>query len=144
MDALRVEGKYLVDAAGCWNWLRALDKDGYARMKVRRRTVRVFRWLYGELIEPIPSDLVPDHLCRNRRCINPLHAEPVTRLENHRRGLRAQRSVCPNGHQIEGGNLLPRSGGARCRICSNAYQSAYQRANGHRHQNAYKARRKGA
>jgi len=131
----RVAGKYIVDAAGCWNWTGKLDEDGYpkrirvgSRTEGTRRQVRVHRWLCIETGMQIDDDLVPDHLCRNRRCINPAHAEPVTRLVNHRRGLRAQRLICPNGHSIAGRNLLPRAGGARCRICSNAYQRAYQKA----------------
>lgn len=132
----RVAGKYLVDAAsGCWNWTGKLDKDGYPkRMRVgsrtdgTRREVRVHRWLCIETGMAIPVDHVPDHLCRNRKCINPAHAEPVTRLVNHQRGLRAQRTLCPAGHAIAGSNLLPRLGGARCRICFNAYQRAYQKA----------------
>lgn len=147
----RVEGKYLVDAAtGCWPWQGKLDKDGYPRrMRVgsrtdgTRRSVRVHRWLCIETGMVIADDMVPDHLCRNRACINPKHAEPVTRLVNHQRGLRAQRTHCPAGHEIAGGNLVKRSrGGAMCRICSNEYQRLYQIAAGHKYANAYKARKR--
>jgi hypothetical protein len=31
-------------------------------------------------------DLVSDHLCRRRPCVNPWHIEPVTVSENTRRG----------------------------------------------------------
>lgn len=34
----------------------------------------------------LPSDMVLDHLCRVRHCVNPLHLEPVTAGENVRRG----------------------------------------------------------
>lgn len=33
----------------------------------------------------IPDGLEVDHLCRNTRCINPYHLEPVPRAENLRR-----------------------------------------------------------
>lgn len=148
----RVEGKYLVDAAtGCWPWQGKLDKDGYPRqIKVgsrtdgTRRAVRVHRWLCIETGIPLTPDLVPDHLCRNRACINPAHAEPVTRLVNHQRGLRAQRTHCKEGHAITGHNALKRAGGYSCRICSNEYQRLYQIAAGHKHANAYKARKRRA
>lgn len=35
---------------------------------------------------PIPKGMHIDHLCRNTRCINPDHLEPVTLEENNRRG----------------------------------------------------------
>jgi hypothetical protein len=31
-----------------------------------------------------------DHLCRNPRCVNPDHLQPVTNFENARRGNRTQ------------------------------------------------------
>jgi len=37
---------------------------------------------------PIPLGLVLDHLCKNTLCINPLHLEAVSRIENHRRAYR--------------------------------------------------------
>jgi hypothetical protein len=42
--------------------------------------------MYERHIGPIPEGLQLDHLCRNRACINPAHLEPVTNLENLRRG----------------------------------------------------------
>ena len=42
--------------------------------------------LHGKV--PPGHDL--DHLCRNRRCVNPDHLEPVTRKQNNRRGARSK------------------------------------------------------
>ena len=36
-------------------------------------------------VGPIPDGREIDHLCRNHRCVNPDHLEPVTHLENMRR-----------------------------------------------------------
>ena len=149
-DMERVQGKYLVDAAsGCWNWTARLDKDGYAaQLKIGSRTdgsrtqVRPHRWVYEQLKTPIPEGLVIDHLCRNRRCLNPDHMEPVTPLENHHRGLRAKATVCPKGHPIEGDNEVARSHGIRCRTCRNAWYADYHRRTGHKHSNAYKQRKR--
>lgn len=113
-DLERISSKYLVDAlTGCWVWQGRLDKDGYgaqARVGSRkdgtRRGVRPHRFMYENLIGTIPPPLVPDHLCRNRACGNPWHMEPVTRLVNHQRGLRAMRSHCSNGHKISGANEI--------------------------------------
>jgi hypothetical protein len=51
------------------------------------------RWMYEQKIGPIPKGLVIDHLCRNTRCVNPDHLEPVTRGENTRRGAKAKLSM---------------------------------------------------
>jgi hypothetical protein len=149
-DRERFAGKYLADTTtGCWCWLGALDSDGYAaQMKIgsrtdgSRRQVKPHRWIYEQERGKIGEGLVIDHLCRNRRCVNPEHMEAVTPLVNHQRGLRARRTVCPKGHAIAGTNLLPRKGGARCRICSYEYQRNYSRATGYRYSKAYKQRRK--
>lgn len=150
-DRQRFDGKYLVDAAsGCWCWTGALDRDGYAapfkigsRADDSRRQVRPHRWVYEQECGAIGDGLVIDHLCRNRRCVNPAHMEAVTPLVNHQRGLRARRTICPKGHAIVGTNEIPRSGGMRCRICHNEYHRNYARATGHRHSKAYKQRRQG-
>lgn len=44
------------------------------------------RLIYTMLIGEIPEGMVLDHLCRNRRCVNPHHLEPVTVKENTHRG----------------------------------------------------------
>lgn len=35
---------------------------------------------------PVPAGLQLDHICRNRRCVNPDHLEPVTQAINVQRG----------------------------------------------------------
>jgi hypothetical protein len=46
--------------------------------------------MYEDLRGPIPGGLVIDHLCRNPRCVNPGHMEPVSQAENVRRGTAAK------------------------------------------------------
>lgn len=70
---------------GCWNW-QGYISHGYGvyyEGDVGRRAHRVY---YERYIGPIPDGYVIDHLCRNRRCCNPAHLEPVTSRENIRRG----------------------------------------------------------
>lgn len=76
---------------GCWNWTRTIGSNGYGQIGVggaRKKYAHVAS--YEELVGPIPDGLQLDHLCRNRRCINPAHLEPVTPRENTRRGLIAR------------------------------------------------------
>jgi len=70
----------------CWAWTGYVSPNGYGQMGDNRRIHYVHRWAYEHFIGPIPEGLVIDHLCRNRRCVNPAHLEPVTAEENWRRG----------------------------------------------------------
>lgn len=47
----------------------------------------------------IGDGLTLDHLCRNRRCVNLDHLEPVSSGENTRRSPRAFKTHCANGHE---------------------------------------------
>lgn len=71
---------------GCWIWLGGNSGDGYGKVSVNGRMKMAHRAVYEIFMGPIPEGLVLDHLCRNRRCCNPLHMEPVTVQENTLRG----------------------------------------------------------
>ena len=71
--------------SGCWNWVKAKDKDGYGVVKDGPRTARAHRWIYERLISSIPDEFELDHLCVNRGCVAPYHLEPVTKAENYQR-----------------------------------------------------------
>jgi len=64
--------------------------EGYSRFRRAATGSTTFllahRVRYEAKRGPIPADLVPDHLCRNRWCCNPDHIELVTPTENLRRG----------------------------------------------------------
>jgi HNH endonuclease len=71
---------------GCWEWRGAVSDTGYGCFEYERnRVMSAHRYSYLQLVGAIPSGLVLDHLCRNKRCVNPAHLEPVTQAENLRR-----------------------------------------------------------
>jgi hypothetical protein len=83
--------KVAVASDGCWNWTGALSRNGYGRFGPQAGlTVGAHRFAYELLVGPIPEGLDLDHLCRNRRCVNPAHLEPVGRSENLARGATAR------------------------------------------------------
>lgn len=73
--------RYVQDENGCWNYTGTINKRGYGQ--IRQTTAHRFFWQH--LRGPVPDGLHLDHLCYNRRCVNPEHLEPVTNLENQRR-----------------------------------------------------------
>jgi hypothetical protein len=117
-----------VDRGGpedCWEWRARLDRDGYGYHWRGQRglTVMAHRIAYVEMIGAIPGGLELDHLCRNRKCVNPEHLEPVTTRVNQLRGethaaRNSAKTHCPHGHPYSGENLEIRAGGRRaCRTC---------------------------
>jgi hypothetical protein len=85
----------------CWEWTAALTKDGYGQARRSGKNVKAHRHVYQVLVGPLaPGVQQLDHLCRVRRCVNPDHLEPVTPLENIRRGLPAVSAPLPDDIQL--------------------------------------------
>jgi hypothetical protein len=83
------EPPWIVDEeTGCWIWQRHTDKLGYGYLRRDGRRQGAYRWLYEQLVGPVPDGLVLDHLCERPSCVNPAHLEPVTRKENLRRSTK--------------------------------------------------------
>lgn len=100
----------------CWIWTGSVTDRGYGSSKRDGRTVAAHRWVYEEMRGPIADGMTLDHLCRNKRCVNPDHLEPVTRGENVRRHTRLT-TTCPAGHDYTPENTRINDGKRRCRAC---------------------------
>lgn len=114
-----------IETNGCWIWNGYLTYQGYGAVMVDGKTHRAHRYYWSLLRGPIEKELVIDHLCRNKRCVNPEHLEPVTVQVNTLRGdgptaKNAQKTHCKNGHPLAGDNLYLRGGKQNeraCRLC---------------------------
>ena len=60
---------------------------GYSWVKIEGKTRVEHRRLWEQRFGVLPSDLVLDHLCKNKGCIELMHLEPVTQSENTKRGF---------------------------------------------------------
>lgn len=116
---------------GCWLWTAALNAYGYGVFRPTQAfQVKAHRYAYEQLVGEIPEGLHLDHLCRNTRCVNPAHLDPVTSRVNTLRGVgpsahNAQKTHCIHGHPFDAANTYHVDGRRRCRACSAARQREY-------------------
>lgn len=80
-----------VDAsAPCWVWTAASAGKGYGKFTLsangKTRYPLAHRYSWELLVGPIPEGMTLDHLCKNRKCVNPDHLEVVTQAVNCLRG----------------------------------------------------------
>jgi hypothetical protein len=138
---------------GCWLWLGSVAKTGYARFGMGHgRPMLAHRISYMIHFGSIPDDLELDHKCHTRCCVNPLHLEPVTHLENVRRGIaingknrgrvggyngaaefQKSKTHCPKGHAYDESNTRLTQDGSYhqqrvCRACDRARGGKAKRA----------------
>jgi len=113
----------------CWNWTGTLRPDGYGLIYLAelKKQLRVHRVVYELLVKKIESGLVIDHLCRNRKCVNPNHLEQVSIKTNTLRGIspvvqKKNQTHCKYGHELLGENLYihPKRNTRNCKKCSNS------------------------
>lgn len=123
-----LEGKYIVRPNGCWEWVRAIQSQGYGSVGYQGRTFLAHRLSYMLAVGPIPAEHDLHHKCNNRRCINPKHLQPLKRVAHFRLSdspfsRNAFKTHCAKGHALEGTNLFIDTRGRRqCRECTNAMQ----------------------
>ena len=71
----------------CWEWKGSIHKKtGYGKKQLAGKTLLAHRWIWEILQGTIPKNMVINHLCGNRSCVNPTHLEVVTQADNCRHG----------------------------------------------------------
>jgi len=112
----------------CYEWIAGKMK-GYGWFNRGDRSVLAHRFIYEIIKGAIPDNMVLDHICRNRACVNPDHLRIVNRRQNALENSEsfpaklAQRTHCPKGHPFSGigSNVLYRKRGRICRTCQNEW-----------------------
>jgi hypothetical protein len=121
----RMQSKIRTD---CWIWTASVNSKGYGCYSIDGKSHLAHRVAYESAVGPIPEGAQLDHLCRNVRCVNPEHLEPVTQVENMARVSEAY-TVCKAGHEMTAENTIVkhRAKGRvsrECRACNIANQRA--------------------
>lgn len=110
----------------CWEWKAGLNRYGYGQFNHKGRPHGAHRISWMLTQGEIPKGLVIDHLCRNRKCVNPSHMELVTLGENVRRGIvhqvlsekYASMTHCKHGHERNEENIrIDKHGHRICKPC---------------------------
>lgn len=125
----RVRARTIVLPNGCWESQLGICSSGYSQVwdNDQKRLVMAHVVAYEALIGPVPDGRELDHTCRNRKCWNPMHLDPVPHGENVRRGdgaaFHRNKTHCRMGHEYTPENTRVRpqhkKPGVRreCRAC---------------------------
>lgn len=101
----------------------------------KTKSVLIHRLIWEMTYGSIPNGMTIDHICKNRKCINPDHLRLLSNFENARRTFNSDWEIgfCKNGHsndyltrivrQTKTGN---KRDGLACRMCISDYQRKYR------------------
>lgn len=123
----------------CWIWTGKTSREGYGVISINNKRRRAHRYAWEYFNGVLKKELVIDHLCKNRNCVNILHLEPVPNTENVLRGnsppaQNLRKTHCNNGHIFDEKNTwLDKHGYRHCRRCK------YERMAKHPWKNKYVA-----
>ncbi len=107
----------------CWDF-KSCKVKGYSVFN----SFYAHRVSYSVFKKELSSELVVDHKCRNRACVNPEHLREVTHetniIENSeaKSALNKLKSHCKHGHEFNSQNTVIRRDGNRlCSTCRTIY-----------------------
>lgn len=118
----RFWAKVVQNDEGCWEWQGYIAQNGYGRFQWEGRESYPHRFAHERFVGQIPEGFDIDHLCRNRRCVNPTHLEAVPRIVNAQRGehpnvVQGRLGHCRRGHPYNEKNTYIYRNMRQCRRC---------------------------
>lgn len=113
----------------CWEWVGYVDSTGYGKMSIDNYPHSAHVLSYKYFNGDYGKGLVIDHVCMNRKCVNPNHLRLVTRrinaIENSNSvsAVNHRKRECIKGHPFDDQNTRYKKNGDRvCRECERAYK----------------------
>ena len=76
--------QFIIFNEDCWIWIGAKISNGYGMVRVpdARRVTTAHRFLFELFGGFIGENMVLDHLCAVKSCVNPRHLQPCTNRQN--------------------------------------------------------------
>jgi len=124
-----------VTGDGCWISRYSVASHGYSQIGWqnggKRHVILGHRAAWAHVNGQVPLGMTIDHLCKQRRCVNPDHLRMLPNYENARRiaGMDWPMGSCANGHSNEHIISNParnkrgeRHRGTICAMCRPIYQ----------------------
>lgn len=112
----------------CWSWT-GFTHDGYGKFNIKTnvgswKQYMAHRVSYSIFKEITDNTLVIDHICRNRKCVNPDHLREVSTRDNvveNSMSFIAEnvlKTHCPSGHEYSQKNTrISNRNGRYCLEC---------------------------
>jgi len=119
----------------CWEWQASGWANGYGAFCVNGKNTTAHRAAWEIHNGPIPDGLHIDHICKNRRCVNPDHLRAVTPRDNvtlnSESVVAANRTKthCSRGHEFNEDNTRWTGGTRSCRACRRMTRRSWQQRN---------------
>lgn len=114
----------------CWEWVGYIAPGGYGRFRhFGGKGTLAHRYSYMLHKGQIQDGLVLDHICRNRKCVNPRHLKAVPRGMNATENsfspcaVNKRKEFCKRGHPLVAENLYKDGRGfgrGACKTCAKA------------------------
>jgi hypothetical protein len=124
MSKFTVSTEHFYKGTPCWDWQGNPNTSGYGIFQLNGKSCLAYRVSFQWFSGPLHQELTPDHLCRRRICVNPIHLEEVPGPINTLRGdtlnaYYAARTHCEHGHEFNEKNTgwQTTKAGKKFRLC---------------------------